>query len=290
MLFYAAVTAPRPMHAVTVLAQPRRKKPLLSRKTLKRGRYEARKRGTFGVLWFTNFGQALWETMHTIDPEVQLKLRHSGFDEMDWTLSFRLRGFKARLTASRYKGRIGVPRNCYLELKLGAANPNDLRNFMQELANHFKGKVKRPPWDFNRYDKLAETTGQDREAILKAWEEAMGTEIKPPEKVRLEKPKKKWSLFGRKGEAKADTEDDIEVMVDEDGDELHFRNLGTLEVDDIEYAVMEPAEQIPGEPREINIFSITRDAEGAPTYAGIENEELFDQLAEYAEEYIEELA
>jgi len=288
VLFYAAVTAPRPMHAITVLAQPRRKKPLLNCKALKHGRYEARKRGTFGVLWFTDFGQALWDTMQEIDPEVRLKLRHSGFDEMDWTISFRFRGFKARLTASRYKGRIGVPRNCYLELKLGAVNPNDLRNFIQELADHFKGKGKRPPWVFNRYDKLAETTGHDREAILKAWEEAMGTEIKPPEQVKLEKPQKRWSLFGRKGDAKAD--DDIEVMVDAEGHELRFRHLGTLEVDDVEYAIMEPDTEVAGEPREINIFSITRDADGAPTYAGIEDEELFDQLAEYAEEYIEELA
>ncbi len=32
------------------------------------------------------------------------KLRESGFDEMDWSVSFRFAGFKARITSIKYKG------------------------------------------------------------------------------------------------------------------------------------------------------------------------------------------
>ena len=102
------------MHVVTLLAQPRKKHPLVKRKLLQKGQLEAVGRGTFGLVWLTDFFDAFWACAQEIDSDAKVKLRESGFDEMNWTAAFRFAGFKARLSAQKYKGFYGVPRNCYL--------------------------------------------------------------------------------------------------------------------------------------------------------------------------------
>ena len=48
------------MHVVTLLAQPRKKHPLVKRKLLQKGQLEAVGRGTFGLVWLTDFFDAFW--------------------------------------------------------------------------------------------------------------------------------------------------------------------------------------------------------------------------------------
>ena len=71
---------------------------------MKTGKYEPRNSGTFGVMWFTDFGDKFWEACQGVDDSPKLRLRESGFDEMDWSVSFRFAGFKARITSVKYKG------------------------------------------------------------------------------------------------------------------------------------------------------------------------------------------
>ena len=101
------------MHSVTLLAQPRSKHPLVKRRALNSGRVETKNRGTFGLIWFTDFGEKFWEACQSVDVNAKIRLRTSGFDEMNWSISFRFAGFKARLTSQKYKGFFGTPRNSW---------------------------------------------------------------------------------------------------------------------------------------------------------------------------------
>ena len=60
---------------------------------LKTGKYVAKTSGTFGLLWFTDFGEKFWEACTTVDDNAKLRLRTSGFDEMNWSISFRFGGY-----------------------------------------------------------------------------------------------------------------------------------------------------------------------------------------------------
>ena len=150
------------VHSVTLIAQPRSKHPLVNTRALKSGRFQTHNRGTFGVLWFTDFGEKFWEACTTVDDSAKVKLRSSGFDEMNWSVSFRFAGFKARLTAMKYKGFFGTPRNSLIELKLGSENPNDLRMFLQALSTKFD----KPPWMINNWKKAELKIGMNKEEII----------------------------------------------------------------------------------------------------------------------------
>ena len=265
------------MHVVTLLAQPRKKHPLAKRKLLQKGQLETVGRGTFGLVWLTDFFDAFWACAQEIDSDAKVKLRESGFDEMNWTAAFRFAGFKARLSAQKYKGFYGVPRNCYLQLKIGTANPNDLRMFLRLLADKFE----KPPWAINNWSKLEASSGFDQEAIISGWSEAMGREISVADTAGG------WSLpFMGGSKAAADapaTPDagDIEVLTDSEGREHHFRVHGTLEVEGEEYAVMSPAEG--GEDvLEVDILHVAKGG----GYESVDDEELFNALAEAAQEHL----
>ena len=73
------------VHSVTLIAQPRSKTPFAKVGAMKAGKYEPRNRGTFGILWFTDFGDKFWEACQGVDDTPKLRLRKSGFDEMDWS-------------------------------------------------------------------------------------------------------------------------------------------------------------------------------------------------------------
>ena len=158
------------VHSVTLIAQPRSKHPLVKSGGLKSGRFETKKSGTFGLIWFTEFGEKFWEACQSIDDNAKLRLHSSGFDEMDWSVSFRFAGFKARITSKKYKGFFGKPGNSYMELRLGCPNPNDLRMFLQALATKFDT----PPWIMNNRSKIEAATGSNKENVINAWSQAMG--------------------------------------------------------------------------------------------------------------------
>ena len=66
------------VHSVTLIAQPRNKHPMLKTGALKLGDYEIKNRGTFGLLWFTDFGEKFIRaidvrTKKTVGKEHKLK-------------------------------------------------------------------------------------------------------------------------------------------------------------------------------------------------------------------------
>ena len=266
------------VHSVTLIAQPRNKHPMLKTGALKLGDYEIKNRGTFGLLWFTDFGEKFWEACTTVDDNAKLRLRESGFDEMNWSISFRFAGFKARLSAIKYKGFFGSPKNSLMELKIGNENPNDLRMFLQALSTKFDN----PPWILNNWKKAEATIGMGKEEIIRTWSEAMGREITEEETAI-----KGWgsSLFGSKSKTEAVVEDDdIEIFEDQDGVEIKMKIHGALEVDGKEYAIMSYVDNITSE---FEIMMINRGRGNKVSYSNVEDDELYEQLSEAAAQHLE---
>ena len=266
------------VHSVTLIAQPRNKHPMLKTGALKLGDYEIKNRGTFGLLWFTDFGEKFWEACTTVDDNAKLKLRESGFDEMNWSISFRFAGFKARLSAIKYKGFFGSPKNSLIELKIGNENPNDLRMFLQALSTKFDN----PPWILNNWKKAEATIGMGKEEIIRTWSEAMGREITEEETAI-----KGWgsSLFGSKSKTESVVEDDdIEIFEDQDGVEIKMKIHGALEVDGKEYAIMSYIDNITSE---FEIMMINRGRGNKVSYSNVEDDELYEQLSEAAAQHLE---
>ena len=266
------------VHSVTLIAQPRNKHPMLKTGALKSGDYEIKNRGTFGLLWFTDFGEKFWEACTTVDDNAKLKLRESGFDEMNWSISFRFAGFKARLSAIKYKGFFGSPKNSLIEMKIGNENPNDLRMFLQALSTKFDN----PPWILNNWKKAEANLGMGKEEIIRTWSEAMGREITEEETAI-----KGWgtSLFGSKPKIEAVVEeDDIEIFEDQDGVEIKMKIHGALEVDGKEYAIMSYIDNITSE---FEIMMINRGRDNKVSYSSVEDDELYEQLSEAAAQHLE---
>ncbi len=266
------------MHSVTLLAQPRSKHPLVKKRALSSGRIEAKNRGTFGLIWFTNFGEKFWEACQTVDDNAKIRLHSSGFDEMNWSISFRFAGFKARLTSQKYKGFFGTPRNSYLELRLGCQNPNDLRMFVQALSSKFEN----PPWVLNNWKKIELVAGMNQEDIINSWSQAMGREITPEETKT-----KGWGIpsFVSRSKKKETTTNDFEVFEDEDGNEIKMRIHGALEVEGSEYAIMSYADG--DDASEFEIMKIDRGRGGKVSYFGIDDQNLYEELSEAAAMHLE---
>ena len=268
------------VHSVTLIAQPRSKHPLVNTRALKSGRLQTHNRATFGVLWFTDFGEKFWEACTTVDENAKVKLRSSGFDEMNWSVSFRFAGFKARLTALKYKGFFGNPRNSLIELKLGSENPNDLRMFLQALSTKFDN----PPWMINNWKKAELKMGMNKEDIVDSWAKGMGREI-----TEEETNGKSWtsSLFGSKTETSVVEEDeDIEVFENQDGEDVRMKIHGALEVEGDEYAIMSYADSFSSE---FEIMKIERGKGDDVSYSAVEDEELYDDLSNAAQQHLESI-
>ena len=268
------------VHSVTLIAQPRSKHPLVNTRALKSGKFKTHNRATFGVLWFTDFGEKFWEACTTVDENAKVKLRNSGFDEMNWSVSFRFAGFKARLTALKYKGFFGNPRNSLIELKLGSENPNDLRMFLQALSTKFD----KPPWMINNWKKAELKMGMNKEDIVDSWAKGMGREI-----TEEETNGKSWtsSLFGSKTETSVVEEDeDIEVFENQDGDDVRMKIHGALGVEGAEYAIMSYADSFSSE---FEIMKIERGKGDDVSYSAVEDEELYDDLSNAAQQHLESI-
>ena len=263
------------VHSVTLIAQPRSKTPFAKVSAMKTGKYEPKNSGTFGVMWFTDFGDKFWEACQGVDDSPKLRLRESGFDEMDWSVSFRFAGFKARITSVKYKGFFGKPGNSYMELKIGTQNPNDLMVFLQAFVEKFET----PPWIMNNWKKAEAKCGFSKEEIISEWSKGMGREI-----TEEETKVKGWgaSLFGSKSDKE---EQEYEVFEDADGNDVKMVIHGALEVEDEEYAIMSYADDVVT--TEYEIMKINRDKKGNVTYTGVEDEELYNDLSEAAVEHLE---
>ena len=264
------------VHSVTLIAQPRSKTPFAKVGAMKSGKYEPKNSGTFGVMWFTDFGDKFWEACRGVDDTPKLRLRDSGFDEMDWSVSFRFAGFKARITSVKYKGFFGKPGNSYMELKIGTQNPNDLRVFLQAFVEKFET----PPWIMNNWKKAEDKCGFSKEEIISEWSRGMGREITEEETVG-----KGWgaSLFGSKD--KDSKKEEFEIFEDAEGNDVKMVIHGALEVEGDEYAIMSYADDVIT--TEYEIMKINRDKKGNVTYSGVEDEELYNDLSEAATEHLE---
>lgn len=264
------------VHSVTLIAQPRSKTPFAKVGAMKSGKYEPKNSGTFGVMWFTDFGDKFWEACRGVDDTPKLRLRDSGFDEMDWSVSFRFAGFKARITSVKYKGFFGKPGNSYMELKIGTPNPNDLRVFLQAFVEKFET----PPWIMNNWKKAEAKCGFSKEEIISEWSKGMGREITEEETVV-----KGWgaSLFGSKD--KDSKKEEFEIFEDAEGNDVKMVIHGALEVEGDEYAIMSYADDVIT--TEYEIMKINRDKKGNVTYSGVEDEELYNDLSEAATEHLE---
>ena len=265
----------QPVHSVTLIAQPRSKTPFAKVSAMKTGKYEPKNSGTFGVMWFTDFGDKFWEACQGVDDSPKLRLRESGFDEMDWSVSFRFAGFKARITSVKYKGFFGKPGNSYMELKIGTQNPNDLMVFLQAFVEKFET----PPWIMNNWKKAEAKCGFSKDEIISEWSKGMGREI-----TEEETKVKGWgaSLFGSKSDKE---EQEYEIFEDADGNDVKMVIHGALEVEDEEYAIMSYADDVVT--TEYEIMKINRDKKGNVTYSGVEDEELYNDLSEAAVEHLE---
>ena len=264
------------VHSVTLIAQPRSKTPFAKVGAMKSGKYEPKNSGTFGVMWFTDFGDKFWEACRGVDDTPKLRLRDSGFDEMDWSVSFRFAGFKARITSVKYKGFFGKPGNSYMELKIGTQNPNDLRVFLQAFVEKFET----PPWIMNNWKKAEAKCGFSKEEIISEWSKGMGREITEEETVV-----KGWgaSLFGSKD--KDSKKEEFEIFEDAEGNDVKMVIHGALDVEGDEYAIMSYADDVIT--TEYEIMKINRDKKGNVTYSGVEDEELYNDLSEAATEHLE---
>ena len=265
------------MYSATLLAQPRSKHPLVKSSSLKNGRLDIKKRGTFGLIWFTDFGEKFWEACQSIDERAKLRLQSSGFDEMDWIVSFRFAGFKARLTSKKYKGFFGTPKNSLIELKIGCPNPNDLKIFIQAFSTKFE----KPPWILNNWKKAEAFSEMNQRQILDSWSDAMGKEIN----VETD-GNKGWGLFGTKSKAieEETDEDEYEILEDENGNEVKMKLYGALELEGEEYAIMSYSDD---STQEFEIMKIIREKKGKVSYSAVANEKLYEDLSEAAAMHLE---
>jgi len=263
------------VHTVTLIAQPRSKTPFAKVSALRSGRYEPKKSGTFGLIWFTDFGEKFWEACQGVDDSPKLRLKESGFDEMDWSISFRFAGFKARITSVKYKGFFGKPANSYMELKIGTPNANDLQVFLQAFSEKFET----PPWIMNNWKKAEAKSGFSKDEIVAEWSKSIGREISEEETKT-----KGWgaALFGSK---KKEAEEDYEIFEDGDGNDVKMTIHGALEVEGEEYAIMSYADN--SETTEYEIMKMSRDKDGNVSYSAVEDEELYNDLSEAATEHLE---
>ena len=269
------------MQSVTLIAQPRSKYPFLKTGPLKTGKYVAKTSGTFGLLWFTDFGEKFWEACTTVDDNAKLRLRTSGFDEMNWSISFRFGGYKARLSAMKYKGLFGTPSNSLIEVKLGSNNPNDLKMFLQALATKFET----PPWILNNWKKAEAKTGFSRQDILDAWSNGMGRKI-----TKEESEIKGWmsSLFSSKSKDEPEKpiidDEDVEIFENDEGEEVRMKIHGALEVEGIEYAIMSYADSFNPE---FEIMKMERKKGGDVSYSNVDDDDLYDDLSNAAAKHLE---
>ena len=91
-----------------------------------------------------------------------------------------------------------------------------------------------------------------------------------------------------KDNAELQEDEEIIVLADEEGKEVEFRHIATLDYEEEWYMYLEPLEQIEGEEdksangdveeTEMVIFHIQSDADGNDVFVPVEDEDLLDKL------------
>lgn len=81
-------------------------------------------------------------------------------------------------------------------------------------------------------------------------------------------------------------DEDIVVLTDEEGQEMAFRFLTVIEVEEQDFALLTPAEEPedPEAPTEIFIFHYSQDEDGGEMFAALDDQELFARVQAAAEQ------
>lgn len=74
--------------------------------------------------------------------------------------------------------------------------------------------------------------------------------------------------------------DDIVVLVDENGEEVEFQHIDTIEMNGNEYVVLVPAEESEANEEEVIILKVDRDEKGEDILVSVEDEEELDDVFE----------
>ena len=91
----------------------------------------------------------------------------------------------------------------------------------------------------------------------------------------------------KKDNAELQEDEEIIVLADEEGKEVEFRHIATLDYEEEWYMYLEPLEQMEGEEKsadgdaeetEMVIFHIQSDADGNDVFVPVEDEDLLDKL------------
>jgi len=87
-------------------------------------------------------------------------------------------------------------------------------------------------------------------------------------------------------------DDNIVVLVDENGENVEFEHLDTIEMDGSEYVVLLPLEEgnDDGEVDEVIILKIERNDDGEDTFITVEDENILNEVFEEFKERMEEFA
>ena len=87
-------------------------------------------------------------------------------------------------------------------------------------------------------------------------------------------------------------DDNIVVLVDENGENVEFEHLDTIEMNGSEYVVLLPLEEgnDDGEVDEVIILKIERNDEGEDTFVTVEDEDILNEVFEEFKERMEEFA
>jgi uncharacterized protein YrzB (UPF0473 family) len=92
-----------------------------------------------------------------------------------------------------------------------------------------------------------------------------------------------------------DERDDLVVLVDENGEEVQFEHLDTIELDEKEYVVLIPyneddnvAEDAVDEEEEVVILRIEHNDDGEDSFISIENEDELNSVFEEFKDRMEE--
>jgi uncharacterized protein YrzB (UPF0473 family) len=82
--------------------------------------------------------------------------------------------------------------------------------------------------------------------------------------------------------------DDVVILVDDEGKEMEFEHLDTVEMNDKEYVVLLPVEQEEGETDEVVILKIEHGDNGEDSFITVEDEKELDEVFEEFKAHMEE--
>ncbi|QNU67889.1 DUF1292 domain-containing protein [Ruminiclostridium herbifermentans] len=85
-----------------------------------------------------------------------------------------------------------------------------------------------------------------------------------------------------------DERDDIVVLIGEDGEEVEFEHLDTIEMNGNEYVILLPLDEQDEEVDEVVILKVDHNEDGEDAFITVDNEEELNEVFEEFKERMEE--